>query len=142
MTQKITPQERVQKIRLFVQQLEVFSQSHPEILDDLEYFFINLPTTTRVTPFHRMQEDDPWILKLFDRYKSTLLKRLYLADWEFVKLISYQQFFVEHLNMVDTHYQTYYNILWNDVLYTEMYVPRILKKFECQRHLYLRKWIL
>jgi hypothetical protein len=142
MTQKITPQDKVQNIRLFLQQLYIFSQSHPEILDDIEYFFINLPTTTKVTPFHRIKEGDPWILKLFDRYKNTLLKRLYLADWEFVKLISYQQFFVEHLNMVDIHYQTHYNILWNDILYTDMYVPRILKKFECQRHLYLRKWIV
>jgi len=142
MIQKITPHERVKHIRLFLQQLYIFSQSNPDILDDIGYFFINLPTTTKVTPFHRINEDDPWILKLFDRYKDTIAKRLYLADWEFVKLISYQQFFVEHLNMVDIQYQTYYNILWNDTLYTDMYVPRILKKFECQKHLYLRKWIL
>jgi len=55
----MTPAIRTQHIRLFVQQLEVFSQSHPEILDDLKYFFINLPTTTKVTPFHRMDEEDP-----------------------------------------------------------------------------------
>ena len=48
----MTPAIRTQHIRLFLQQLYIFSQSHPEILEDIEYFFINLPTTTKVTPFH------------------------------------------------------------------------------------------
>lgn len=139
MTQHITPAEKVSHIRLFARELAKFYEQHPAIIKDLEYFIVNLPTTTRVTPFHRLVEDDKWILKLFEKCRDTLLKRLYLADWEFVNVISYQQFFIEHLNIVDIHYQTSYNILWDDIIYTPMYVPRILKKYECQKHLYLRK---
>lgn len=144
MTHKITPQEKVRHIRLFLKELYKFSLDDPKILEDISYFFINLPTANRVTPFNRLTEDDPWILELFKTYKPSILKRLYLADWEFVKVISYQQFFVEHINMMDMYYTTYPHILWDDIIYTEMYVPRILKKFDCQKHLYLRKskhWI-
>ncbi len=142
MIQKIQPKDKVRHIRLFLKELYKFSKMHPQIIQELEYLFINLPPTTITTPFHRLVEEDEWILKLFEIYKNTILKRLYLIDWEFVNVISYQQFFAEHINMVDISYKIYYNILWDDILYTQMYVPRILKKFECQKHLYLRKWIL
>lgn len=57
-SQHITPAEKVNHIRLFARELAKFSEQHPAILNDLEYFIVNLPTTTRLTPFHRLVEED------------------------------------------------------------------------------------
>jgi len=62
-----------------------------------------------------------------------------MADWTFVKVISYEQFFAEHLNMVDTYYDTIYNMLWDDIIFTDFYIPIWMKLFNVQKHLYLKK---
>ena len=38
------------------------------------------------------------------------MKKIYLLEWEFVKVISYDAFFIEHLNRLDDYYDTVYNI--------------------------------
>ena len=76
---------------------------------------------------------------MIDRFWKAIMKKIYLLDWEFVKVISYDAFFIEHLNRLDDHYDTVYNILWNDIIYTEFFVPSFMVKFKCQHHLYLKK---
>ena len=133
------PKEKVEHIRKFCIALEKFEEKNPGFCEDMDYFFINLPPCDTITPFHRLVETDTRILNLLKRQWKALLKKLYLTDWTFVKVISFESFFVEHLNIVDTKYETLYNLLWEDILYTEMLIPSVLKMFDRQTHFYLKK---
>ena len=105
------PNEKIEHIRKFCIALEKFEEKNPGFFQEIEYFFVNLPPCTIVTPFHRRKEKDPRILKLIDKKGKAILKKLYLTDWDFVKAISFEAIFVEHLNIVDTSYETIYNLL-------------------------------
>lgn len=137
----MTPKERLEAIRKFVIEIYEFDVEHKWFIMDNIFFIKNLPTMKTTTPFNRYTEEDPRILSFINTYGKAIMSRLYLWEWSFVKSISYKHFFIEHLNMVDSEYDTIYNILWDDVLFTKIYVPIALKKYECQHHLYLKKII-
>jgi hypothetical protein len=108
---KIKPSEKVKAITEFVIQIELFDQKNPGFIKHMNYLFKNLPKCTRVTPFHRIEITDDRIHNFIKKTSKAILSRLYMAEWCFVKVISYEHFFVEHIKMVDSSYDTIYNIL-------------------------------
>lgn len=136
----MTPNERVEHIRRFMIELYEFDALHPGYIDEnFLFYFDNLKRVMRVTPFHKRQEDDSRILILLSKYWETLLKKMYDDDLKIVNYISYHQLFIEQINGLDTYYDTYYNILWNDVIRTPILVPSFMISHENQKHFYLPK---
>lgn len=134
----MTPREKIQHMLIFCNELVAFIETHDF---DIKPFLKSLPITNTITPFHREQAimNEECIQKLLKIWWRTIMKRLYLTDWEFVKVISYKSVFIEHLNIVDKYYDTLYNILWDDINYHEFYIPVQFIKHKCQKHLYLKR---
>lgn len=136
----MTPQEKITHIRKFCMELYKMHEEYPDILKEIWYYFTMLPHAHRRTPFFRIKWEEDFRIKFVcDKFGKHTLKKMYLDEWEFVKGISYKSFFIEHINIVDEHYETIYNILWDDILFTDILVPKLLIKQKCQRHLYLKK---
>ena len=130
--------KKVDHVILFCERLLEFWKTHP----DLWIFNIiqNLPTARYKTPFDRDPKLNNLVVQeMRERFGKAIMKKVYLMGWEFVNVISYDSVFIEQLNIVDDEYETIYNILWDDIIYTPFLIPTCMIKFKTQRHLYLRK---
>lgn len=130
--------KKTDHVILFCEKLLAFMDRYPYDFDT--YMFHAFPSPRMITPFSRDDRlNNPVVQEMRNRFGKAIMKKIYLLDWEFVNVISYDSFFIEHLNIVDNYYDTIYNILWEDIIYTPFYVPTFMVKFKTQKHLYLRK---
>lgn len=130
--------KKVDHVLLFCEKMLAFEKVHPEIFS--MYILRKIPSATYKTPFDRdARLNNPVVQEMREKYWKAIMKKMYMLDWEFVKVISYDSIFIEYLNIVDDVYDTVYNILWDDIIYTEFMVPKFMVKYNCQKHLYLKK---
>lgn len=130
--------KKIDHVLLFCEKMLDFEKRHPGELP--LHAFESIPSAAYLTPFDRdARLNNPVVQEMRERFWKAIMKKIYLVEWEFVKIISYDAVFIEHLKIVDDRYDTLYNILWDDVLYTEFMVPTFMIKAKCQRHLYLKK---
>lgn len=130
--------KKVDHVLLFCEKMLDFEKRHSEFFS--MSIFKKIPKATCKTPFDRdARLNNLCVQEMRTRFWKAIMKKMYMLDWEFVKIISYDSVFIERLNIVDEHYDTVYNILWDDIIYTEFMVPKFMVKFNCQRHLYLKK---
>lgn len=130
--------KKIDHVLLFCEKMLDFEKRHPVIFS--MYILKKIPRALYKTPFDRdARLNNPVVQEMREKYWKAIMKKMYMLDWEFVKVISYDSIFIEYLNIVDDAYETVYNILWDDIIYTEFMIPKFMVKYNCQKHLYLKK---